>query len=72
MLHSAKLFLKKFKSIILIINVFILEKEIATHSNIWPGKSHGRRSLVGYSPWGHKESDTTEQLTLLLFILIGG
>ena len=27
-----------------------------------PGKSHGWRSLVGYSPWGHKESDTTEQL----------
>ena len=27
-----------------------------------PGKSHGRRSLVGYSPWGHKESDTTQQL----------
>ena len=25
-----------------------------------PGKSHGRRSLVGYSPWGHKESDTAE------------
>ena len=23
-------------------------------------KSHGWRSLVGYSPWGHKESDTTE------------
>ena len=28
------------------------------------GKSHGQRSLVGYSPWGHKESDTTEQITL--------
>ena len=27
-----------------------------------PGKSHGRRSLVGYRPWGHKESDMTEQL----------
>ena len=27
-----------------------------------PGKSHGRRSLVGYSPRGHKESDTTERL----------
>ena len=27
-----------------------------------PGKSHGRRSLVGYSPWGLEESDTTEQL----------
>ena len=25
-----------------------------------PGKSHGQRSLVGYSPWGHKESDTPE------------
>ena len=24
-----------------------------------PGKSHGRRSLVGYSPWGRKELDTT-------------
>ena len=23
-------------------------------------KSHGQRSLAGYSPWGHKESDTTE------------
>ena len=29
-----------------------------------PGKSHGQRSLVGYSPWGRKESDTTEQLNL--------
>ena len=29
---------------------------------ILPGKSHGRRSLVGCSPWGHKESDTIEQL----------
>ena len=27
-----------------------------------PDKSHGQRSLVGYSPWDHKESDTTEQL----------
>ena len=27
--------------------------------------SHGQGSLMGYSPWGCKESDTTEQLTLL-------
>ena len=27
-----------------------------------PGKSHGQRSLVGCSPWGHKELDTTEWL----------
>ena len=25
--------------------------------------SHGQKSLVGYSPWGHKESDTTQQLS---------
>ena len=29
-----------------------------------PGEFHGQRSLVGYSPWGHKESGTTGQLTL--------
>ena len=27
-----------------------------------PGESHGQRSLVGYSPWGRKELDMTEQL----------
>ena len=27
-----------------------------------PGKSHGQRSLIGYSPWGRKEWDTTERL----------
>ena len=30
-----------------------------------PEKSHGQRSLVGYSPWGHKEWDMTEQLNKL-------
>ena len=51
-----------------------LEKGKVTHSSIlrrrqWhptpallPGKSHRRRSLVGCSPWGHEELDTTEQL----------
>ena len=39
-----------------------LEKEMATHSSILPGKSHGQRTLVGYSSWGCKESDTTERL----------
>ena len=29
-----------------------------------PGESHGQRSLGGYSPWPHKESDTTEWLSL--------
>ena len=31
-----------------------------TTSAFLPGESHGWRSLEGYSPWGHKESDTTE------------
>ena len=39
-----------------------LEKEIAIHSSTLAGKSHRRRSLIGYSPWGRKESDTTERL----------
>ena len=30
-----------------------------------PGKSHGWRSLLGFSPWGHKELDTTERLHYL-------
>ena len=43
---------------------FPLEKEMITHSSIFlPGKPHEPRSLVGYSPWGCKESDTTEQLS---------
>ena len=33
----------------------------------FPGEFHGQRSLEGYSPWGHKESDTTERLTVSHF-----
>ena len=29
-----------------------------------PGESHEQKSLAGYSPWGRKELDTTERLTL--------
>ena len=32
-----------------------------------PGEFHGQKSLAGYSPWGHKESDKPDQLTLSLF-----
>ena len=39
-------------------------KEMATHSVFLPGEFHGQRRLAGYSPWGRKESDMTEQLTL--------
>ena len=40
----------------------LLEKEMATHSSTLAWKIHGQRSLVGYSPWGCKESDMTERL----------
>ena len=40
-----------------------LEKEMATHSVFLPGEFHGQRSMVGYSPWGRKESDRTERPT---------
>ena len=37
-----------------------LEKETATHSSVPAWEIPEQRSLVGYSPWGHKESDKTE------------
>ena len=38
-----------------------------------PGESHGQRSLVGYSSWGHKDSSTAEYVPLqdLLYYYIG-
>ena len=36
-----------------------LEKRMATTPQFLPEESHGQRSLAGYSPWGHKESNTT-------------
>ena len=40
----------------------LLEKEMATHSSILAWKIPWLESLVDYSPWGRKESDTTERL----------
>ena len=43
----------------------LLEKKWQPTLVFLPGKSHGQRSLVGYSPWGLKELDTTERLHFL-------
>ena len=45
-----------------------LEKRMATHlaTIFLPGETHGQRILANYSPWGHKELDTTKRLLLLL------
>ena len=40
-----------------------LEREMATTSVLLLVKSHGEKSLTGYSSWGQKELDITEQLT---------
>ena len=37
-----------------------LEEGIGTTPVFLPGESYGQMSLVGYSPWGYKELDTTE------------
>ena len=39
-----------------------LEEGMATHSSILAWESRGYRSLAGYSPWGHKGSDMTEEM----------
>ena len=37
-----------------------LEEDVQSTPVFLPGEFHGQRSLVGYSPWGHKDSGTTE------------
>ena len=39
-----------------------VEKAMAPTPVLLPGTPHGQRSLVGCSPWGHEELDTTERL----------
>ena len=34
----------------------------------FPGKSHGQRSLTGYSPWGRKKSDMNERPSISIYI----
>ena len=41
-----------------------LEEGIEPTPVFLPGESHGQRTLMAYSPWGLKESDTIERLTL--------
>jgi len=39
-----------------------MQQEMASHSSILAWEIHGQRNLAGYSPWGRKESDTTEHM----------
>ena len=46
-----------------------LKKEIATHSSVLAWRIPWQRSMAGYSPWGCKELDSTERLTLSFLFL---
>ena len=45
----------------------VLEKGVATHSSILAWRIPRTEKLVGYSPWGHKQLDMCERLTLSRF-----
>ena len=47
-----------------------LERGMATHSSVLAWKSHGQRSLMGYSQQDYKESDTAKQVRLSLLLLL--
>ena len=49
-------------TLFLLFSHIAVEKAMAPTPVLLPGKFHGQRSLVGSSPWGRKESDTTERL----------
>ena len=64
------------KSLQMVIAAMKLKDAYSLEGKLWqptpvllPGESHGGKSLVGYSPWGRKESDTTELLHFLNSIL---
>ena len=48
----------------------LLEKEMMTLPVLLPGKLHGWRCLIAYSPWRLKESDMTERLHFLFLLAI--
>ena len=52
-------------SLLGVILKWMQEKEMETHSSILAWKIPWTEESVGYSPWGHKELDTTEYLSML-------
>ena len=50
----------------------LLEKGWQPTPVFLPGKSHGQRNLVGYSPWGRSQSDMTEQFPIHFIYTKGG
>ena len=67
-IHRASLVLQMIKNLPAVQDTWVqslgwedpLGKGMATHSTVLTEESHGQRSLMGYSPWGCKESDMIE------------
>ena len=49
--------------ILILANQWMRKRQWQSTPVLLPGTSHGRRSLVGYSPWGREESDMTRDFT---------
>ena len=49
---------------------YLLEKEVATTPVLLPGKSHGQRSLVGYSPWVAKSQTQLRDYTTTMRVTV--
>ena len=60
--HQGKNLHQQKDYILLKVQMMVLRRQWHPTPVLMPGKSHGQRSLVGYSPWGCKELDTTEAL----------
>ena len=66
-LYLFHLFLNKWRKLYTYIYIYWRRKWQPTPV-LLPGESHGGRSLVGYSPWHHKESDTTHVIHACVYV----
>ena len=62
LVSTTQLTLSSWGNLMLNVRIYLPPPKWQSTPALLPGKSHGRRSLIGYSPWGRKESDTTERL----------
>ena len=60
-------YFRSYSAVFMSPKLFIRRRQWHPTPVVLPGRSHGRRSLVGCSPWGCTESDTTEATSLSLF-----
>ena len=62
LVSTTQLTLSSWGNLMLNVRIYLPPPKWQSTPALLPGKSHGRRSLIGYNPWGRKESDMTERL----------